>query len=123
MAPIASKRSAELATHWIRPACRNACCLPIRNDRFAAPRLGRFSEPPPSVPPLLRLADPLTLHVANDPNDRHVLAAAVPAGAPILLTFSLRHVRAEHLAPWGITALHPQQILAESYSQISQLIL
>ena len=47
----------------------------------------------------------MTLRVANDPKDRHVLAAAVHSRAPIILTFNLRHFKSVHLAPWGVTAL------------------
>jgi hypothetical protein len=61
--------------------------------------------------------------VANDAKDRHVLAAAAHAKAPILLTFNLRHFRPEHVAPWGITALHPQQFLVELYRQEPQRVL
>jgi predicted nucleic acid-binding protein len=60
--------------------------------------------------------DHWTRQVANDPKDRHVLAAAVYERAPIIVTFNLRHFRAEHLAPWGITALHPQRFLEELYN-------
>ena len=45
--------------------------------------------------------------VTNNPKDRHVLAAANQCRAPLILTFNLRF-QVEHLAPWGITALHPQ---------------
>ncbi len=67
--------------------------------------------------------DHWTQRVANDPKDRHVLAAAVHARAPIILTFNLRHFRAEHLAPWGIAALHPQHFLDELFNQEPQLVL
>jgi hypothetical protein len=49
--------------------------------------------------------------------DRHVLAAAVQIEAPIIVTFNLRHFRTEHLAPWGIRALHPQSFLIEIFRQ------
>ena len=42
-----------------------------------------------------------------DPNDRHVLAAAIKAGAQIIVTFNLRDFPADHLEPYGIEALHP----------------
>lgn len=53
--------------------------------------------------------------VTNDPKDRHVLAAAIHAGAPVLLTFNLKDFPAEALAPWGISALHPQAYLLTLY--------
>jgi len=44
----------------------------------------------------------------NDEKDRHVLAAAVQCGAPLIVIFHLRHFRPEHLRSWGLAALHPQ---------------
>jgi hypothetical protein len=56
-------------------------------------------------------------------NDRHVLAAAAHAEAPIIVTLNLRHFRPEHLEPWGVIALHPGRFLAELYRQESALVL
>lgn len=53
--------------------------------------------------------------VTNDPKDRHVLAAAAHAGAPMILTFNLKDFRADALAPWGIEARHPQDYLLTLY--------
>ena len=59
--------------------------------------------------------EPLILEMANDPKDRHVLAAAVHAGAPVLLTFNLRDFPAEALAPWEVEVVHPQDYLLRLY--------
>ena len=53
--------------------------------------------------------------VGNDPKDRHVLAAAIHAGASVILTFNLKDFPAEALAPWRIRALHPQDYLLTLY--------
>ncbi len=45
------------------------------------------------------------------PGDRHVLAAAVHAGASIVLTRNLRHFPRRALAPWGIEALTPDHLV------------
>ncbi len=50
------------------------------------------------------LAAQLTL---PDPNDRHVLAAAVIGKADVLVTFNLRDFPAAALHPYGIEAQHP----------------
>ncbi len=47
----------------------------------------------------------------NDPKDRHVLAAAVHGQAATIVTFNLRDFCAEHLEPWGVVAVHPQDFL------------
>jgi predicted nucleic acid-binding protein len=61
--------------------------------------------------------------MTNDEKDRHVLAAAVHSGAAIILTFNLRHFRPEHLAMWGVRALHPQSFLIEIFRQEQSLVL
>jgi predicted nucleic acid-binding protein len=57
----------------------------------------------------------LTTRMTNDEKDRHVVAAAVHGGAAIILTFNLRHFRPEHMAIWGVRALHPQSFLIEIF--------
>ena len=47
-----------------------------------------------------------------DPDDRHVLAAAITGGADLVVTCNLKHFPADKLAPFGMEALHPDQFLA-----------
>ena len=61
--------------------------------------------------------------MTNDEKDRHVVAAAVHGGAPIILTLNLRHFRPEHLATWGVRALHPQSFLIELFRQEQAVVL
>jgi len=58
----------------------------------------------------------------NDEKDRHVVAAAVHGKAPIILTLNLRHFRPEHLAIWGVRAMHPQSFLIEIFRQEQALV-
>ena len=51
----------------------------------------------------------------NDPGDRHVLAAAVKCGAQSIVTFNIRHFRDEHLEPWGVEALTPDDFLLHQF--------
>lgn len=42
-----------------------------------------------------------------DPDDRHVLAAAIVAEASTIVTFNVKDFPADRLAPYGVTAVHP----------------
>ena len=56
------------------------------------------------------LVDSLTL---PDPDDRHVLAAAIHAGAGMILTFNLLDFPCESLAPHGVVARHPDALFCD----------
>ena len=47
-----------------------------------------------------------------DAGDRHVLAAAVHAGADVIVTANLRDFPADRLAPYALTAQHPDAFVA-----------
>lgn len=46
-----------------------------------------------------------------DPNDRHVLAAAIRAGAQTIVTFNLKDFPPECLAEYGVEAQHPDDFV------------
>lgn len=46
-----------------------------------------------------------------DPNDRHVLAAAIEAGATVIVTFNLSDFPRFSLQPYGIRAVPPDTFL------------
>lgn len=48
-----------------------------------------------------------------DPDDRHVLAAAIRAGAQAIVTFNLKDFPATALAPYDIEALHPDEFVLD----------
>jgi len=55
-----------------------------------------------------RLINAVTL---PDPDDRHVLAAAIRAGADIIVTFNLNDFPEKYLMPYGIEAQHRDDFL------------
>ncbi|WP_305787764.1 PIN domain-containing protein [Symbioplanes lichenis] len=51
--------------------------------------------------------------MTNDPKDRHVLAAAVRAGAEVIVTFNLGDFRTTDLAPYDVEAVSPDDFLLD----------
>lgn len=64
--------------------------------------------------------DDLTL---PDPDDRHVLAAALVAGAKTILTMNLRDFPASALSPHGVVAVHPDGFLCGLHDADPELLL
>jgi predicted nucleic acid-binding protein len=54
-----------------------------------------------------------------DPDDRHVLAAAIAGGADIILTFNVRHFPASALDPFGIACREPDGFFVRTLRQRS----
>lgn len=54
------------------------------------------------------LVEGLTL---PDPDDRHVLAAAIRCGASVIVTFNERDFPEDRLAPFGIEVQHPDEFI------------
>lgn len=58
------------------------------------------------------LIESLTL---PDPDDRHVLAAAIKAGAQVIVTFNLKDFPTDTLDPFGIEAKGPDDFLIDQF--------
>lgn len=50
-----------------------------------------------------------------DPDDRHVLAAAIAGHAAVIVTYNLKDFPEECLRPFGITAEHPDQFISNLF--------
>lgn len=59
--------------------------------------------------------EPLIPDLTCEKKDRHVLAAAIRAGAKRIVTVNLKDFPAAALQPHGITAQHPDSFLLELY--------
>ena len=53
--------------------------------------------------------------LANDPKDRHVLAAAVRSGAHAIVTGNVRHFPPESTAPYDVEVLTPDEFLVRQF--------
>jgi predicted nucleic acid-binding protein len=51
----------------------------------------------------------------RDPDDRHVVAAALRAKAQLIVTFNVRDFSADELARWDIEAKHPDDFLVDQF--------
>jgi hypothetical protein len=58
-----------------------------------------------------------------DPDDRHVVAAAIEAKATHILTWNLRHFPARALKAHGLIRQTPDAFLADLYDQVPELLL
>ncbi len=55
--------------------------------------------------------EPLVLHMTNNEKDRHVLAAAVVSGSPVIVTANLKDFPTESMREYSIEAQSPDTFL------------
>ena len=98
--------TAQITAEWKRHLLANRPDLADRLDRTLAVMLRAI--PDALVTGYAPLIPGLSL---PDPNDRHVLAAAIAARADTIVTFNVKDFPAAALAGHGIEALHPDTFL------------
>jgi predicted nucleic acid-binding protein len=100
--------------HWTDHIHEEWITSLLRQGKFTREKLDRVRElmdahvRDAKVTGYESLIDTLAL---PDPDDRHVLAAAILCGADAIVTFNLRDFPEELLKPYGIDALHPDEFL------------
>ena len=57
-----------------------------------------------------------------DPDDRHVLAAAIHAGASVIITCNLKDFPVDVLAQYDIEPLHPDDYLSDLFDAATNLV-
>jgi len=104
--------SPRVLAEWRIAAARNGGLSAEDEVQAITARMtARF--PDAGIDPDPEIEQSLTL---PDPADTHVLAAAIAAGAGVLLTFNLRDFPVRRLAAHGIAARHPDGFLWQLFS-------
>ncbi len=98
--------SAEIENEWARNLLADrpelAARIPLTQARMRNAVLDALVTEYESLIPGL---------ILPDPNDRHVLAAAITAEADVIVTFNLKDFPTAALAPHSIDAQHPDEFL------------
>ena len=102
-----AKWTADIHREWIEALLRNE---PHR-DRAALERTRDLMDAA-TRDCLVAGYEPLIAALTlPDPNDRHVLAAAIVGRCDVIVTRNLKHFPAGALAPFGIETQHPDEFL------------
>jgi hypothetical protein len=107
----------KIHDEWIRNLAADAPTIP--SERLQATRrLMNDALPGATVSGYEDLIPTLTL---PDPDDRHVVAAAIAAGASIILTWNLRDFPPTRLKKFGLRTQTPDAFLAGLYDEAPNL--
>ncbi len=113
-----AKWSPDIHAEWMRNLAANRRDIPqARIDRLrdlmdSHVRDAIVENYAPLIPSL----------VLPDPNDRHVLAAAITGRADLIVTFNLTDFPDSTLAPFDIEAQHPDQFLRHQFDLSPDLV-
>jgi predicted nucleic acid-binding protein len=102
----------DIHDEWIRNLAAKTLSLPI--ERLIATR-----DRMKAVLPEADVANyrPLVTNLElPDPDDRHVLAAAIAGKASIIVTWNLKDFPASSLRPYGITSQSPDDLLSDLHA-------
>lgn len=103
---FAAKWTEQIHDEWMRNVLKNR---PELEDKLPRTReLMNRAVPDSLVTGHETLVESLVL---PDPDDRHVLAAAIRSGAQAIITFNLKDFPDENLAQYGIEAMHPDAFI------------
>lgn len=106
-----AKWSDAVHEEWIRAVLKNRSDL-TRTQLERTRDLMNAHARDPLVTDFERLIGVLDL---PDPDDRHVLAAAIKGRADLIVTINLKDFPANKLDPWGIEAQHPDEFLTHQF--------
>jgi hypothetical protein len=107
----------EIHDEWIRNLAADAPTIPVERLHTTR-RLMNDALPGATVSGYEDLIATVNL---PDPDDRHVVAAAIAAGASIILTWNLRDFPATALKKYSLHAQTPDVFFADIYDQAPDL--
>jgi PIN domain len=114
---VGARWTDEIHNEWIRNLAAGAPAIPVgrlqntrrlMNDALPTAMVSGYEDHVPMV-------------TLPDPNDRHVVAAGIAAGASIILTWNLRHFPANELKKFGLRKQTPDAFLSELYDKVPDL--
>ncbi|SSC64731.1 PIN domain-containing protein [Ciceribacter selenitireducens] len=108
----------DIHDEWIRNLDANTSALPIE-------RLITTRDRMKAVLPDADVADyrPLVADLElPDPDDRHVLAAAIAGKASVIVTWNLKDFPARHLLPYGVTSQSPDDFLTDLHAAFPEAL-
>jgi predicted nucleic acid-binding protein len=108
----------EIHNEWIRNLAASARTIPIERLQNTR-RLMNEALPTAAVN---GYEDQIPVVNLPDPNDRHVVAAGITAGASLILTWNLRHFPAKELKKFGLRKETPDAFLAALYDEVPDLM-
>ncbi len=104
---------------WIRNLTADTPGIPIERLEITR-RLMNDALPTALVSGYAELIPKVTL---PDPNDCHVVAAAIVADATLILTWNLRHFPAIELKKFGLRAMTPDAFLSSPFDKVPHLVI
>lgn len=104
---------------WIRHLTANSPAIPIGRLQVTR-RLMNDALPMAMVNDYEEHIPKLTL---PDPNDRHVVAAAITTKASLILTWNLRHFPENELKKFGLRKMTPDTFLCSLFDKVPDLAL
>ena len=109
----------EIHDEWIRNLVADVPGIPVERLQITR-KLMNDALPHATVIGYRAHLEAITL---PDPDDRHVVAAAIAAGASVILTWNLRDFPARELKKHGLVRQNPDAFLTDLYDKAPDLTL
>src|SRR5882724_10859653 len=109
----------EIHDEWIRNLATGAPAIPMERLQMTR-RLMNDALPMAMVSGYQEHIRAITL---PDPNDRHIVAAGIVAGAALVLTWNLRHFPTKELKRFGLRRETPDGFLSGLYDKVPDLMI